>query len=56
VRIVSLLPSGSEIVYALGLGDLLVGRSHQCDFPEDVTSLPTDTLAGPSGRTRTDMD
>ena len=43
--IVSLLPSATEIVYALGLGDQLVGRSHLCDYPEDVTSVPVLTAA-----------
>lgn len=33
VRIVSLLPSATEIVYALGLGDALVGVTHECDWP-----------------------
>ena len=33
VRIVSLLPSATEIVYALGLEDDLVGVTHECDFP-----------------------
>ncbi len=32
-RIVSLLPSATEIVYALGLGDRLVGVTHECDYP-----------------------
>ncbi len=39
-RIVSLLPSATEIVAALGLGPYLVGRSHECDFPESVAALP----------------
>src|SRR6201986_5236316 len=39
-KIVSLLPSATEIVYALGLGQNLVGRSHECDFPEAVKQLP----------------
>ncbi len=39
-RIVSLLPSATEIVAALGLADRLVGRSHQCDFPAGVETLP----------------
>lgn len=34
VRIVSLLPSATEIVYALGLEDDLVGVTHECDWPE----------------------
>ena len=39
-RIVSLLASGTEIVCALGAGDSLVGRSHECDNPPWVRSLP----------------
>jgi iron complex transport system substrate-binding protein len=40
MRIVSLLPSATEIVYALGLGDCLVGVTHECDFPEAARALP----------------
>ncbi|MFT3808414.1 MAG: ABC transporter substrate-binding protein [Micropepsaceae bacterium] len=40
MRIVSLIPSATEIVCALGARDQLVGRSHECDFPADVTALP----------------
>jgi iron complex transport system substrate-binding protein len=43
VRIVSLLPSATEIVCALGLRESLVARSHECDFPEDVEGLPAVT-------------
>lgn len=39
-RIVSLVPSATETVWALGLGDRLVGRSHWCDFPPSVSILP----------------
>ncbi|HEX4439306.1 MAG TPA: ABC transporter substrate-binding protein, partial [Thermoanaerobaculia bacterium] len=42
-RIVSLLPSATEIVAALGLEDALVGRSHECDFPAGVAALPVCT-------------
>src|SRR3982751_5610288 len=35
-RIVSLLPSATEIVCALGLEDALVGVTHECDYPEGV--------------------
>ena len=38
-RIVSLLPAATEIVYALGHGDNLVGRSHECDYPPEAESL-----------------
>lgn len=40
MRIVSMLSSATEIVCALGMGDHLVGRSHECDFPEWVKALP----------------
>jgi iron complex transport system substrate-binding protein len=43
MRIVSLLASGTEIVCALGAGDSLVGRSHECDNPEWVRRLPACT-------------
>lgn len=39
-RIISLLPSATEIVAALGFADHLVGRSHECDFPKGVGTLP----------------
>ena len=40
MRVLSLIASSTEIVYALGCGDKLVGRSHECDFPPDVLDLP----------------
>ncbi len=40
MRIVSLLPSATEIVYALGIGDDLVGVTDECDFPPDATTKP----------------
>jgi iron complex transport system substrate-binding protein len=40
LRIVSLLPAATEIVAALGLTDSLVGRSHECDEPAAVATLP----------------
>ncbi len=40
MRIVSLLPSATEIVCELGLGEHLVGVTHECDFPEFVKALP----------------
>ena len=42
-RIVSLLQSATEIISALGHRDSLVGRSHECDFPEGVEALPVCT-------------
>ncbi len=43
MRVLSLLASGTEIVCALGAGDMLVGRSHECDNPPWVRSLPACT-------------
>jgi len=43
VRIVSLLPSATEIVCALGLGDELVGVTHECDWPPEVAGKPVVT-------------
>ena len=40
MRICSFLPSATEIVYALGLGEHLVGVSHTCDFPADARTRP----------------
>ena len=39
-NVVSLLPSGTEIVAALGRSDALVGVSHECDYPASVARLP----------------
>jgi iron complex transport system substrate-binding protein len=45
LRIISLLPSATEIVVALGLENALVGRSHECDYPPQIQALPVCTLA-----------
>lgn len=39
-RVVSLIASATEIVSALGMEDRLVGRSHECDFPPSILTLP----------------
>lgn len=39
-RIVSFLPAATEIACAIGAGDYLVGRSHECDYPARVLGLP----------------
>ena len=40
MKIVSLLPSATEIVFALGLGDSLEGVTYECDFPNEARSKP----------------
>lgn len=40
MRVCSLLPSATEIVCALGVGERLVGVSHECDYPPEVAALP----------------
>lgn len=40
MRIASLLPSATEILYALGLGDSVVGITHECDFPPEAAKKP----------------
>jgi iron complex transport system substrate-binding protein len=43
VRIVSLVPSATEILFALGLGDELIAVTHECDYPPAAQELPTVT-------------
>ncbi len=52
MRIVSLLPSATEIVAALGMVDTLVGRSHECDWPVGLEHLPV--LTSPKINSLTD--
>lgn len=40
MRIASLVPSATEMLFALGLGDDVVAVTHECDYPEEVRSLP----------------
>ncbi len=58
MRVVSLLPSATEIVCALGLADTLVGVSHECDYPpevvQDLPRLTRSTL--PQGLTAAQID
>jgi len=51
VKILSLLPSATEIVYALGLGDDLVGVTYECDYPPEATTKPVVVRSAlPQGR------
>ena len=50
MRIASLLPSATEIVFAVGAGDEVVGVSHECDYPNAARDLPV--LTGPAVETR----
>ncbi|MDB9445660.1 cobalamin-binding protein [Anabaena sp. CS-542/02] len=45
VRIVSLIPGGTEILDALGLTNHIVGRSHECDYPPEIKNRPVCTQA-----------
>ena len=40
MRIVSLLPSATETLFALGLGDQVVAVTHECDYPPEATAKP----------------
>jgi iron complex transport system substrate-binding protein len=40
MRICSLLPSATEILYAIGMGDSVAGVSHECDFPAEAATKP----------------
>jgi iron complex transport system substrate-binding protein len=57
VRIVSLLPSATEVLFAVGAGDDVVGVTFECDFPEEArgrTIVSTTTL--PEGLTPSEID
>jgi iron complex transport system substrate-binding protein len=45
MRVVSLLPSATELLCAIGGRGLLVGRSHECDYPADVAGVPVVTAS-----------
>ncbi len=56
MRIVSLLPSATEIVARLGAADRLVGRSHECDFPAGLDRIPTLTAQRTSAESPAAID
>ena len=57
MRICSLLPSATEILFLLGAGDSLVGVSHECDYPEAAARIPKVTRSNiPSGLSSEQID
>jgi len=56
MKIVSLLPSATEIVCALGLEKDLVAITHECDFPRTITHLPSITASRISHQTMTSRE
>lgn len=58
MRIVSLLPSATESLFALGLGDQLVAVTHECDYPPEARSLPvvTRSTLPLSGRSSSEIE
>jgi iron complex transport system substrate-binding protein len=57
VRIVSLVPHATELLFALGLGDEVVGVTHECDYPPAARQLPQITRdVLPSGLTAAEID
>jgi iron complex transport system substrate-binding protein len=55
-RIVSLLPSATETLYALGLGDRLVAVTHECDYPPDALTKPKATYSLVAHETMTALE
>lgn len=58
MRICSLLPSATEVIASLGLGDELVGISHECDYPPSIRHLPimVEPMIPPHGLASVDID
>ena len=57
MRICSLLPSATEIVFALGMGDSLVGVTHECDYPPETARIPRVTSSNiPEGLASSEID
>ncbi|HXM07807.1 MAG TPA: BtuF-related (seleno)protein, partial [Candidatus Acidoferrum sp.] len=57
MRIVSLLPSATEILFGIGAGPEVVGVTHECDYPSDAVGLPQLTASAiPSGSTPAEID
>jgi iron complex transport system substrate-binding protein len=57
VRIVSLVPHATELLFSLGLGPEVVGVTHECDFPPEAAALPRVTAdVLPSGLSAAEID
>jgi iron complex transport system substrate-binding protein len=56
MRIVSLLPSATEILFALGAGDDVVGVTHECDYPPEARAKPYLTASGLAGESLTSRE
>ncbi len=57
MRVVSLVPSGTEILFAVGMGASVVARTHECDYPPEVRHLPAVTAdVLPPGRSSAAID
>jgi iron complex transport system substrate-binding protein len=57
MRIVSLVPHATELLYALGLGDSVVGVTHECDYPPQTAAVPRITRdVLPSGLSAAEID
>jgi len=56
VRIASLLPSATEIAFALGLGDQVVAVSHECDYPPEASTRPILTKSAIHQKTHRSLD
>ena len=56
MKICSLLPSSTEIVFALGLGDSLVGVTHECDYPAETAGIPSVTSSVVNGESMSGKD
>jgi iron complex transport system substrate-binding protein len=57
MRIVSLVPSATEMLFALGLGEDIVAVTHECDYPQAAQALPKVTRdVLPSGLTAAEID
>lgn len=55
-RVVSLLPSATEVLCAVGGESLLVGRSHECDYPDGLSELPALTSQRTHGENSAAID